>query len=229
MITLLSSMRLSLISIQQCCLPLSVQLTIAIRYMHLQLSENLILTCIYSQATKQIFKLNGVEIYVGLFSMTNERGELRICDLVATKAHSQIEQHLMQLNRSLSLYGHSQPQIIFTDNMADKPLLQTCFPELTKDVIPVEKYSHLPPMCLPHDCHVFEYDTASGIDQAIWSIMDNVDEDTAITVGFDTEWNVNVTNHGHTQRRDITAVIQIAWKNHVYLFQVSYTPSNTCY
>src|ERR1700759_667016 len=62
----LSSMRLSLISIQQCCLPLSVQLTIAIRYMHLQLSENLILTCIYSQATKQIFKLNGVEIYVGL-------------------------------------------------------------------------------------------------------------------------------------------------------------------
>src|SRR6201996_1547880 len=125
MITLLSSMRLSLISIQQCCLPLSVQLTIAIRYMHLQLSENVILTCIYSQATKQNLKLNGVEIYVGLFSMTNERGELRICDLVATKTHSQIEQHLMQLNRSLSLYGHSQPQIIFTDNMADKPLLQT--------------------------------------------------------------------------------------------------------
>jgi hypothetical protein len=59
------------------------------------------------------FQLNGVPIYIGLYSMTNELGQLQVCDLVATKAHSQIEPHLHQVSASLDFYGFPQPEVIY--------------------------------------------------------------------------------------------------------------------
>jgi hypothetical protein len=153
--------------------------------------------------------------------MTNERGELHICDLVATKAHSQFEQHLVQCRQSLDTYGHPQPQIIYTDNMSDQAMLQTSFPSLTKDVLPVEKYAHLPQLQLPSTVQIVVRDTGPGIDQVIHTILDDIGSEESATVGFDTEWNVHISRAG--QRREVTALVQIAWKNFVYLLRVSYS------
>jgi len=59
--------------------------------------------------------------------MTNEFGEIRICDLVPTKAHSQFDIALTRMNHSIHLFGLDPPCVIFTDNLADKPMLEHHF------------------------------------------------------------------------------------------------------
>ena len=42
----------------------------------------------------------------------------------------------------------------------------------------------------------------------------------SIYVGFDTEWNVNVSERGFINGRGQTAIIQVAHEDVVYIFQV---------
>jgi len=94
--------------------------------------------------TKHIVLINGVPVFVGLLTVTNEYGEIRILALVATKAHAQFETALLLMKQSLELYGHQMPSYFFIDNMSDKAFLEQCFPSLTVDVVPVDKYAKLP-------------------------------------------------------------------------------------
>ncbi|KAJ7214564.1 hypothetical protein GGX14DRAFT_316827, partial [Mycena pura] len=98
---------------------------------------------------KHIAKVNGEQVFIALLTITNEKGEIRVCNLVATKSHSQFELSLDRMRESLERYGHDQPEIFYTDNMADKDFLERCFPSLRESVISVEKYAHLPPLDLP--------------------------------------------------------------------------------
>jgi len=129
------------------------------------------------------------------------------------------------MRESLELYGHSQPSIFYTDNMADKAFLEASFPSLRENVVPVEKYSNLEPISRPPNVAVYVKNSSVAIDDAIRSIMDSLPEDGAgtIYVGFDTEWNVNVSERGFITGRGQTGIIQIAHENVVYIFQV-YTP-----
>ncbi|KIK66743.1 hypothetical protein GYMLUDRAFT_69852 [Collybiopsis luxurians FD-317 M1] len=43
------------------------------------------------KVTKQIAKINGVQVFVALLTVTNEKGEIWLCNLVASKSHSQFE------------------------------------------------------------------------------------------------------------------------------------------
>ena len=162
--------------------------------------------------------------------MTNERGEIRVFILVPTKAHSQFELALTDVQKSLELYGHSQPQLIYTDNMADKHFLEKCFPSLLEDLVPVEKYSSLPLLEIPDDVIVHVRKTAAAIDDAMRTILDSLLKDGAVeplAVGFDSEWNVDVSSRGHVQGRGETAIIQIAYERRVYILQVDiYIPSS---
>ncbi|TFK45259.1 hypothetical protein OE88DRAFT_1594242, partial [Heliocybe sulcata] len=168
--------------------------------------------------TKHIFKLNGVEIYCGLLTVTNEKGEIRVCNLVPTKSHSQFELALVRMRESLELYGHSQPLLFYTDNMADKQFLEASFPSLRRDVIPVEKHAHLEPLQIPNDVQIYVRATAATIDAAVLSIIDRIPEDGYLTVGFDTEWNVDLANPD--AGRSPPAIIQIAVGNQIHIFQV---------
>src|SRR5277367_4315162 len=106
-------------------------------------------------------------IFTGLLTVTNERGEIRVCALVATKSHSQFELTLKEMQLSLNLFGHSQPHVFYTDNMADKQFLEVSFPSLRGDVVPVEKYAHLDPLVIPTNIVVSMKDTSSAIDDTI--------------------------------------------------------------
>ncbi|GBE88542.1 hypothetical protein SCP_1303580 [Sparassis crispa] len=170
--------------------------------------------------TKHVLKMNGVEIYCGLLTVTNERGEIRVCNLVATKAHSQFELALVRMRESLELYGHRQPTLFYTDNMADKQFLETSFPSLRENVIPVEKYAHLDQLVIPSHVNVYVKETADAIQQAILTIIDQVDENNPITVGFDAEWNVDLAEAGQSHGRARTAIIQIAFGNQVYILKI---------
>ncbi|KAJ7817148.1 hypothetical protein B0H13DRAFT_2379853 [Mycena leptocephala] len=123
-------------------------------------------------------KVNGEQIFVALLTVTNEKGEIRVCNLVATKSHSQFELALTRMRESLEQYGHDQPAIFYTDNMGDKEFLERCFPSLREAVISVEKYSHLPALEIPTSFDPPRtIDCTDMIDDAMRSILQDVSDD----------------------------------------------------
>ncbi|KAJ7185938.1 hypothetical protein C8R46DRAFT_848803, partial [Mycena filopes] len=99
--------------------------------------------------SKHVFKVDGVPIFTGLLTVTNEKAEICVCVFVATKSHSQYEEALRKLASDLPIYCHELPEVFYTDNIADKAMLEKIFPSLRAGVIPVEKYSHLPMFVSP--------------------------------------------------------------------------------
>ncbi|KAF5334096.1 hypothetical protein D9611_014996 [Ephemerocybe angulata] len=173
--------------------------------------------------TKQILRVGGQEALIGVHCITNEFSEIQACHLVTTKGHSQTELALKGVKESLERYGHEMPQVFFTDNMADKGLLEEVFPSLTEDVVPADKYGHLDELQIPDDVHVFVKETVRAIDLAIETILDDLDLDGAgeLVVGFDTEWNVETSPNGQVKRTGKTAIAQIAYKKQIYILQIS--------
>ncbi|KAJ7754059.1 hypothetical protein B0H16DRAFT_1833181 [Mycena metata] len=171
---------------------------------------------------KQIMKINGESVFAATLTVTNEWGEARILVFVATSSHSEYESALLDTKKSLELYGHSQPEVIFTDNpAADKPFLENIFPSLTKDVVPVVKDSGMELFIMPNDISVrVSYDLAA-IENEIAKITHDIniqDATDKLVVGFDAEWNVD-TASGTTHP---TAIIQIAYKTWVNVFQIAH-------
>ena len=108
--------------------------------------------------------------------------------------------------------------------MSDKGFLEKSFPSLRTGVIPVEKYGDLKEYCLPSDAEIIIKNEPSSINAAMETILDDVpsdDPDAQIVVGFDSEWNIEVSVGGRVQECGHTSVIQIAYKNRVYILQVS--------
>ncbi|KAJ3818485.1 hypothetical protein F5880DRAFT_1491296 [Lentinula raphanica] len=169
---------------------------------------------------KHIAKVDGVPIFTALLTVTNDRGEIRVCNFVATKSHSQFTDSLKRMNASLKLYGHQQPEVFYTDNIIDKGMLEECFPSLLEDLVPVEKHSDLPLFTVPADIiHVLS--TVEQIDNTLRAIMDRLPSlDGVLVVGFDAEWNVDVSEDGRVRGKGPTAVVQIALKDEVYILQV---------
>uniref|UniRef100_A0A8H7Y1A9 3'-5' exonuclease n=1 Tax=Psilocybe cubensis TaxID=181762 RepID=A0A8H7Y1A9_PSICU len=172
--------------------------------------------------TKHLARVEGEQVFTGLLTVTNEKGEIRTCNLVATKAQSQSELPLKAMAKSLDLYGHSQPQLFFTDNITDKAFLERCFPSLRAGVVPVEKYADLEPFELSPQVKLLPKDSPHSINDAARSILDDVPQDQGyIAVGFDSEWNVELSSRGHVTHRGKTAIIQIAYQDCIYVLQIS--------
>jgi len=160
-------------------------------------------------------------VFTATLTAGNESGQIRILAFVATKSHAQYESALVKMGESLEKYGHSPPKVFYTDNpAADKQYLERLFSSLHTDVVPVEKYPTLKSFVRPEDVDISVQSTASGIEAALAKITDdlNVDDETSqLVVGFDTEWNVDLTQKGASRP---TAIIQIAYGKWIYIFQV---------
>ncbi|KAG6826161.1 hypothetical protein H0H92_000919 [Tricholoma furcatifolium] len=173
---------------------------------------------------KHIAKVDGIQIFTALLTVTNEKGEIRVCNLVATKSHSQFELALQRMRVSLELYGHSQPSIFYTDNTSDKEFLEKCFPSLKEDITPIEPHSHLDKLSIPDDVNVSVHQSVSSIDNAMRTILDGLPENDSdsppIVIGLDAEWNVEVSQHGYVTGRGQTAVVQIAYGKNVFVLQI---------
>jgi hypothetical protein len=166
-------------------------------------------------------RVGGEKPFTTIISLTNKRNEICVCNFVPTKAHSQFELALKDVCGSLTLYGHPQPSLIYTDNIADKNFLEECFPSLRQGVTPVEKHGHLEELVIPPDITILMKNNPNAINDAMRTILDDVPQDEgSIVVGFDSEWNVDVSAQGKVTRHGRTAVIQIAYKNRIYILQV---------
>ncbi|KAG6818631.1 hypothetical protein H0H93_003310 [Arthromyces matolae] len=168
---------------------------------------------------KHVFKVEGVPIFTALLTVTNEKGEIRVCVFVATKSHAQFVDALRKMSEDLTLYGHTQPEVFYTDNLADKGMLESIFTSLLNDVIAVEKYSHLPTFTLPSSS-IVNLKSASEINNVIRSILDTVPQSGNLVVGFDSEWNVETSATGRITGHGPPAVIQIAHEEKVYVLQI---------
>ena len=172
--------------------------------------------------TKHIVSVNGVPVFIGLLTVTNERGEIRVLALVATKAHAQFEIALTEMSRSLEKYGHSQPVLFYTDNISDRPFLERSLPALRANVQPFDKYAKFPPLSLPDKMVVVVKSTPTQIQDALGTIQQDVidSSDSHATVGLDVMWDVNI-EAGHAEQRK-PAVIAIAYKMHIYILQIAH-------
>ncbi|KAJ7895035.1 hypothetical protein B0H13DRAFT_2339037 [Mycena leptocephala] len=172
---------------------------------------------------KHIAKVNGEQIFIALLTITNEKGEIRVCNLVATKSHSQFELALIRMRESLILFGHDQPQIFYTDNMSDKDFLERVFSSLREDIVAVEKYSHLETLETPATTSVIEMDESDKIDEVMRCILHDIpqdSEDSTLVLFLDSEWNVETSQYGYVTGRGTTAVVQILYKDTIYILKV---------
>ncbi|KAF7377554.1 3'-5' exonuclease domain-containing protein [Mycena sanguinolenta] len=150
---------------------------------------------------KHIAKVNGEQVFIALLTITNEKGEIRVCNLVATKSHSQFELALNRMRESLIRYGHDQPQVFYTDNMSDKDFLER----------------------IPATISVVELEESDKIDEAMRAILHDIpqdDEDSKLVLFLDSEWNVETSQHGYVTGRGTTAIVQIMYKNIIYILKV---------
>ena len=167
-------------------------------------------------------RVGGEKPFMAVLTLTNERNEARVCNFVATKSHSQYELALKNVCNSLMLYGHPQPSIIYTDNISDKKFLEDCFPSLRQGVTPVEKYGHLEELVIPSSTPILVKNNPNAINDAMRTILDDIPQDQgSIVIGFDSEWNVDVSAQGRITRHGRTAIIQIAYENRIYILQVT--------
>jgi 3'-5' exonuclease len=180
-----------------------------------------------SKITKEIMKVHGQSIWVGLLTVTNQKAEVRVCDLAATKSHSQFELALKGMKESLKLYGHLPPKIFYTDNIwGDKQFLEESFESLRQNVIPVEKYSHLKALEILDDIQVVPKNNAAGIADVARIIIDSLPDDNnaVTTIGFDSERNVTFhlapSDKGKGKEQANTAVVTIGHNKHIYILQI---------
>lgn len=127
------------------------------------------------------------------------------------------------MREALQRYGHDQPSVFYTDNMADKDFLERCFPSLRENLVPVEKYSHLNRLCIPDDVQISVKKSVTAIDDAMRTVLDLLPDDDKpglVVIGLDAEWNVEMSQHGYVTGRGQTAVLQIAHGTEIYILQV---------
>jgi Domain of unknown function (DUF6729)/3'-5' exonuclease len=175
--------------------------------------------------TKHIVSVNGVPVFIGLLTVTNEKGEIRVLALVATKAHAQFEIALTEMRCSLEKYGHDQPALFYTDNISDKPFLERSLPALRKDVQPFDKYAKFPPFSLPDKVVIVVKSTPTQIQDALGTIQDALidSNNSHVIIGLDVMWDVNI-EAGHAEQRK-PAVIAIGHKTHIYILQIAHLVS----
>ena len=158
-------------------------------------------------------------------TVTNQKAEIRVCDLVATKSHSQFELALKRMKESLKLYGHLQPKIFYTDNVfGDKQFLEESFESLHQDVVPVEKYAHLEPLKIPDDVQVVIKNIATGIADVARIVIDSLpDGDAGVIIGLDIERNSTFqlapSDKGKEKAQANTAVVTLGHNKHLYILQ----------
>lgn len=174
-----------------------------------------------SQIAKQILKVDSQRVFEGLLTATNEYGQIVICDLVPTKAHSQFDIALSRKQDSINTFGLPSIQVAFTDNPADKPMLERHFPSLLDGIQPISSHSSLPRFQIPNDVTIHSIRTASQIQDVILSLLDRVSPEEQLIVGLDTEWNVDLEarRHGISQPKQV-ALLQLAHGRDIFLIQV---------
>lgn len=150
---------------------------------------------------KHMGKVNSVSTFVGLFTVLNEYGEIRMQLLVPSKSHSCLRPSFDNMMDSYRKYNSDMPQVAYTDNVTgDRNFLEEVIPSLTENVVHVRAsqaelivrnnpYSIYPVATIPADVSVTVLETQQDINSACDIFLDMVrGPGQSIYVGFDIEW-----------------------------------------
>jgi len=136
--------------------------------------------------------------------------------LTPTKAHDQFMPALQQISKSLTMYGHSPIELVFTDNpRGDKRELETNIPSLLTDVVAVPDSSALQNLKLPETVQTLVLSSAFQINTRLNSIMSAISQ-SEFYVALDMEWSVN--REMGIQGR--VAVISMTYGQEIFLIPV---------
>ncbi|GAA6037483.1 hypothetical protein JCM8097_008210 [Rhodosporidiobolus ruineniae] len=174
--------------------------------------------------TKFICRVEGQPVFIGLLSVTNEYGELKVCNLVPTKSHDSFVPALEAMKQHLELYGHPPVKIVYTDNVGgDGGMLRSVFESLNNVAPAVDGSSRpdLPSFPTPSSSSnsLVLLSTLSTTNNALDSLLALSERDEV--VGLDIEWNVAEGPFGAKERGEMTAVVQVAWREQVFVIQLA--------
>jgi hypothetical protein len=185
---------------------------------------------------KSIAKINGASTFTALYTLCNEYEEIRLQQLVPTKALSHLKGAFKDMLQAYELYGHDKPEYFFTDNVngeyslnpsynpflfitqlvaGDKSFLEQVIPSLRKNVSTANPDLSLPVLKIPAHIHVTCLDIHATIDRAMGSLMMNTNGNQRIEVGFDCEWSTVFAASGPSK----VCLIQVAYGSDVYLLR----------
>lgn len=148
----------------------------------------------------------------------NEFSEIRSLVLTPTKAHNQFMPALQSISSSLSTYGQSPIEFIFTDSSRhDKFELERNIPSLLRDVVPTSNPSTMAALSLPTGTSVLMLSSTYQVNICLNSILSDIQDNEIFYVGLDMEWPVNRETgvHGHV------ALISLTYGEEIFLIPVS--------
>jgi len=173
--------------------------------------------------SKLLTKMDGVAIFIALFTLVNEKEQIRYQAFTPTKSLSHLHVGLEKFSESLTLHGHPPTKLGYTDNVAsDTGTFIKYIPALGKDVeiVDTDEHPELDTMVLPPDVTVVVCKTEAEIQSVCDAILERMLEEPAVLhVGFDMEWDFNAERSGGS---NATALIQIALSNIVYLLRICF-------
>jgi len=169
------------------------------------------------QVIKRMKKQGGVAFFAALHTFLNEYSEIRGMTFTPSKAHDGWAPVLQAILPSLRDYGHSEPKVVFTDNIrADKDRLLSIFPSLSAGVTPIEPVGALESLALPSDWEIVHLTNTHQVNLRFNLIMNQHSDENPIIVAFGMQWPVN-TGTGVSGR---VALLEFAYQKVVYLIQV---------
>ncbi|KAF7720804.1 hypothetical protein EC973_006061 [Apophysomyces ossiformis] len=162
------------------------------------------------KVTKHLCKLDGVKIFEGLFTMTNEIEEIHIQHFVPSTSMDYVKKSLDDMKLSLISFGHSMPKVLFTDKVDyDKKFFEMQFESLKEDIQAVrstDPHKNLPVLTLPESVTYTVHSTETQINDALTPLLEQLD-DLAYntTVRFNAEWTFSANTYSMWK---LVAVVQ---------------------
>lgn len=159
----------------------------------------------------------GHKVFEGLHTTVNEYNEIVGMVLTQHKGHDQIAPALMAINRAAESFGHTLPQVVYTDSVrADRRAYEQYFPSLFEGVVSMPQPGNLPLLKLPASWRVVHLTSATQVNIRFNNIMATHSATHPVVVGLALSWPVDTQSGIHGR----VALIQIAYEQTVFLIQV---------
>ena len=163
-------------------------------------------------------KIEGASTLNALFTTVNQYGEIHSMNFTPSKKQDDWTPILSTMLPSLTNFGHSQPRVIFTDNVqADKAKLLSVFPSLSANVTPVPQPDAFDELVIPSNWSNVELPTAHHVNLQFSTIMSHHSPILPIVVTFGIQWPIDPV----TGNERHISVIEIAYQETVYIIKVS--------
>lgn len=163
---------------------------------------------------KRIARVKGTSVFQAMYTMCNEYEQIRMMMFVPSKGHLHLRMPLQELRKAYDLYGHSQPEFVFTDDVnCDRRLLEEELLSLQHNVLHtgVSPYEELPCLEIPDSVRIVAIRRREAMDDALHYLMEEASR-SRISVAFNCIWSRDDPSKVST--------IQIAHAQNVYILQL---------